>query len=1272
MNNSININIDNNDLPIYNLLKNEIEIEKLSFNENVSNNYIPTVNINDFNSIPTLYDTLFNIGKNFGAIKIISTNTSYASTINHNSSTYYNIKKNSLNDTNIIDFYYDLYLFNNYHTIDPSYLLLIEKYSLDLYTLNYMILSSIDSIHSPDYWILLVTQLGYDHSIHNFLKIVYYNILLPFNNFDKNILKTDKKKKQKMNKNKNINSYSNIDNNLKFFKTHSSTSSIVNPNSTSSHFFQLNKPHCNLNQFIEKDSINFNSLKNSFPSNNISLNDFEIILSTINNNNNNTLITPLNSTFINNNNNNNPIFSNFSLKNFSLNNNSLLNYLNNDNDNLTFSKISLNSFLSFNNWSTSNFFLPNVHYNHFGSSKLWYFIPESEFDKFNTLLKNININSTTKSSNSINDDQFFLSDFYNLSKLITTTSNNNFFKINSKFLIDNNIKFTKIIQEPNSIILTFPKTFTTNISLGFNITESSNFAPELWLTSLLDNLNYNKNNSLTTDITNFNSSISHPYSSSFNPFKFIIDIILSSISKQSNILSKLKYQNNFNSLFSKKNLLKISDNSISILLKFITDYLYHENINKIKLKNILNHHNIINFNQILIDDNDSSSNSSFISDLSLNSTFASKIAISKSNNNNIIYVLSLNEFLSEIDIQNNNLFIFNTKLTNSSNIFITLHTLLDDDISLSLINFANNHFDNFLNDIQNNNHNNDNTNNNILEIFNNQINFNDFTKLINDNLNNNNTNEDTFSILMQYYQLIKNIKQVISYYNENNKSILTTTNHSIIENPFHIIDLKIPRKIYSTNYLKYLKRKLDISHINISELEQFSIILHQIDETELIFQNAMTFDKIEDISNVLNKYIFSPIETNFDIQLLNHYYSLQWSTIYSNNFTADNKLITVSSLPNLLTNLFNYYNFGLKYSNIIDKNQLHCVGSVIKQIEKLFKECVLLFKDKDLGSSLSLSQIVYITQLLKITDFTAEDSLLQTLQSIIDSISKIGLTVPSIYDQLEVNTIYVDALIGELLQDKIEVLPFLAIFDGSKADLRLQLQNILDHDVLKNYAQNTNEWQENYERLIQEYPNTDLINTVSTSLNIENDIYSPASENGTNVSQIYCFCRKGEGIGTMVQCEVCKEWYHQICINDGNWSVPTDDNKVFVCSICHPADLSQIIESSHLDFKVLQNLLLDSLKLKVIENRLAIHSIVNIYAQVLSFRFMLKRNLFVDGAVSKTVPISLIKFFLRKLHGSGLKMPDISNLLRQHISNSNIQEDRNLRSKNLLPITGYE
>lgn len=78
---------------------------------------------------------------------------------------------------------------------------------------------------------------------------------------------------------------------------------------------------------------------------------------------------------------------------------------------------------------------------------------------------------------------------------------------------------------------------------------------------------------------------------------------------------------------------------------------------------------------------------------------------------------------------------------------------------------------------------------------------------------------------------------------------------------------------------------------------------------------------------------------------------------------------------------------------------------------------------------------------------------------------------------------------------------------------------------------------------------TNALNKCSFGIS-EFDVYHPEeAESQFLTRQPHCFCRKSEGYGRMIRCDKCSEWYHERCLKRyGVYQNIPDDG--FICSVC--------------------------------------------------------------------------------------------------------------------------
>lgn len=181
------------------------------------------------------------------------------------------------------------------------------------------------------------------------------------------------------------------------------------------------------------------------------------------------------------------------------------------------------------NWRCEDHFTHLCNYLFLGGSKRWFFIPELEFEKFEQLVDEI-VAEQDKNPEDMRVNKNYAKDSWQLDKLMevlgTTDESTNLeydFLLNSlenmvnpypelrtkhkdpgfqklidlqkkrrvlynqeyvitpEMLTERGIEYTTTIQRPGEFIIKYPKTFSSAISFGFNLSEEVNFATRTWL-----------------------------------------------------------------------------------------------------------------------------------------------------------------------------------------------------------------------------------------------------------------------------------------------------------------------------------------------------------------------------------------------------------------------------------------------------------------------------------------------------------------------------------------------------------------------------------------------------------------------------------------------------------------------------------------------------------------------------------------------------------------------------------------------------------------------
>lgn len=188
-----------------------------------------------------------------------------------------------------------------------------------------------------------------------------------------------------------------------------------------------------------------------------------------------------------------------------------------DSKHLTAVFMNVGTTLSIENWKCEDHFTQHCDYLIAGAWKRWYFIPQLDFDKFESLVEEIVLSEARDYDKdkieivaaSMNSDfpSHLSRDDLIVNALANIPSDNTQARLplkssKLKYIIDkkrklaprnldyfitpamldkHNIKYYTTVQKPGEMIYKYPKTYSCSISFGLNISEHVNFASKSWL-----------------------------------------------------------------------------------------------------------------------------------------------------------------------------------------------------------------------------------------------------------------------------------------------------------------------------------------------------------------------------------------------------------------------------------------------------------------------------------------------------------------------------------------------------------------------------------------------------------------------------------------------------------------------------------------------------------------------------------------------------------------------------------------------------------------------
>lgn len=163
---------------------------------------------------------------------------------------------------------------------------------------------------------------------------------------------------------------------------------------------------------------------------------------------------------------------------------SLLSIINRKISGMTIPWIYVGSTFSTFCWHLEDQYTLSANYQHIGSQKIWYSIPERSTSAFDEMMKNISPDLFERQPDLLH-------------QLITLVSPY------SKRFVEAGIDCYKAIQNPGEYIVTYPKCYHAGFNSGFNFNEAVNFTLDLWLPYGLQSINDYKETKRTAVVNLF-------------------------------------------------------------------------------------------------------------------------------------------------------------------------------------------------------------------------------------------------------------------------------------------------------------------------------------------------------------------------------------------------------------------------------------------------------------------------------------------------------------------------------------------------------------------------------------------------------------------------------------------------------------------------------------------------------------------------------------------------------------------------------------------------
>lgn len=903
-------------------------------------------------------------------------------------------------------------------------------------------------------------------------------------------------------------------------------------------------------------------------------------------------------------------------------------YLNLDKGNYTFSKYDVGMMCSVSGWSVADSFLPEVDYQHIGAPKIWYSIQSNDFDKFESYIKSLNVQNTTSSiepTEITNDDEFqksVLYESYNKQKTSKITDENRL-----KSYKDLTFKDSEKVQLPQNLQINPDTLRAQGIKVYRIIQESGSYI-----------FKYPKSYTSTIG-TDFYFSESANFIPKSIPISYIAEgsdwlasrYTLPGIHYSHLLLNMIRYSND-----------QILNGTIkNSALELVNSELKNRS-------QVLKHFPNLEVLKNRFD---------FISDYSLRSTGLSKILIKKGTWN---MTLTLDEFLRNIDISEKNEWIlFNIPM---SSIQISMHVYYEDLFLSSLMENIDSQLNIFT------------INDPVMEMTLEEkaaiLLVNDYDNqrvplyIIENMLSDVTVYDDYYYILKGLidttYPLITQSKEIIttlSFILENSKPNLKDNEYDPLATLNEPPVTPILRRFYSLlNQLNHLP----VTFPEMEYLKQMQVIYNEFKDS---VKNSITSNNLKLMEKAYLQCFEIPLDHEYFELLVNNISRHRWLNIYYELFVSYD--VSQALIAKSLDFLYEFFEYGITYCQKEDLPKLTKVKERLILCQEFLRRVQQMVDRMRAGKKIPILNINAMLKRAEKQRLPIPIHVKRTLIMVSDCVKDISSRKVELEPEILNTNELIDKLDGYIRTNSVQSLGYLNKFNGSSEDKRLTI-----NEVTKGRKRTSAENMEGYKvfakemgRLLKTQKVHIILNAARQSLDLRRDRFGTK-----DASECYCFCREGDR-GTMIECEMCKEWYHTDCIGGKGWRLPNDKNSIFICRICDVNSNTVMPQEKAINFGDLKRNIVDVLYLSVIPERQLLQDYFKLYEIALQFRNEMFEKLFKDGNINKKVPLKLIKFYLRKAEKSRVEFIDLVGPLKRYCHTRDLPEFNEFKEEGKRIIT---
>ncbi|SCV01144.1 LAMI_0G09604g1_1 [Lachancea mirantina] len=929
---------------------------------------------------------------------------------------------------------------------------------------------------------------------------------------------------------------------------------------------------------------------------------------------------------------------------------SLLRFVDIDYGNHSNSKLDVGMLFSTKGWSVEDNFMPCLDYNHVGSSRLWHIIPGNDLQKFEGLIDRLNSERYTepeiKSDPAFECSQFFQAyvDTNPLNETRTSLPRKSLHlwppnakstkgkayidNVKSKTLPDNiqlspyylrsqGVTVHTVTQEVGSYILKYPRAYSSTKAVGFHVSESARFAPSSWLLN-----------------------------DAFDGESWLTDRGILPGLNTARLAFEIVHRSHDGELVSK--CVKMIEQRVQLELRQREE-----------------------FKQIFTDSASLFLNNfDFISDLDVSLTGFSKVMISNALDS---FTLSLSQFLMSLRKQNGSIYLYGQDL-NGDDIRISLHVMYSD-ASLAELLIQNTTCEQLITRLK--------------SAIDQEPNF-SFDAFIKNNYTDQPVPLADIETALAKLSIVRdssNLSVICEYMTtvyamERKCAILLTEvredarcyDDVSLGSGLDLHSLPPSQCRHSVSDFVLLSEKLKRLSIEVPAYRSIQQYMTRI----LEFQNrCASVLKLRNYEDLKGTYIEG---WKLGIRMKCHEYvarelcQIHWLDAYefvvgsprydAGKFNNSNDY-QVRFLPKFLE-------FGLKCLDSTHVDKIKFVRRIILETQDVVSRVAQILRKKK--AWISVKEIEYISKRAELQEIPVSAQFVDILKNILDSVTKAKAEMAPVLSRLGKDESSISSFCQLMSSGSLEALDLLPQFNGSVTDRRLGIEEVPNGPFFSTFVKEGKDWMQKLSSLVSR---RNYLAKISEStfecLDLREDVYR--ADWASRVDRAYCFCRRGDYGGTMVECEICREWYHVSCINKGKGSPPIDVNNVFVCAICVPEPATCFeVADPRLNFNSLVTLAMTSCQLTLIPDRGVLADLFQCLEAALRFKDHIRNAVIKvdEGQLQRNFTIDELKFCLRKLVGSACQLTDEITIFKMACQEYNENEYKNLQQRGVVVITGDE